>query len=154
MPSVDAKYRCQVSIRLPASSRRWFSDQQSRRGRSHDHLFVKQELDGIVYQEVPQPGHPRSGNTNTAKEYGYLSGETQSSSGFIRVSPSGFSTMAFRLPAALLVAGDTQPCLGTLRFQRTSSYSSPPKTRELLCSLGRSSEQSESKTTQTVPIRI
>jgi hypothetical protein len=51
----------------------------------HDHLFVKQDLDGIVYQEVPQPGHPRSGNTQTAKEYGYLSGETQSSSGYIRV---------------------------------------------------------------------
>ncbi len=39
----------------------------------------------IVYQEVPQPGHPRSGNTNTAKEYGYLSGEIQSSSGYVRV---------------------------------------------------------------------
>lgn len=51
----------------------------------HDHLFIKQDLDGIVYQEVPQPGHPRSGNTNTAKEYGYLSGEIQSSSGYIRV---------------------------------------------------------------------
>lgn len=51
----------------------------------HDHLFIKQDLDGIVYQEVPQPGHPRSGNTNTAKEYGYLSGETQSSSGFVRI---------------------------------------------------------------------
>ena len=51
----------------------------------HDHLFVKQDRDGIVYQEVPQPGHPRSGNTNTAKEYGYLSGEVQSSSGFIRI---------------------------------------------------------------------
>lgn len=51
----------------------------------HDHLFIKQDLDGIVYQEVPQPGHPRSGNTNSAKEYGYVSGETQSSSGFIRV---------------------------------------------------------------------
>jgi hypothetical protein len=51
----------------------------------HDHLFIKQDLDGIVYQEVPQPGHPRSGNTNTAKEYGYLSGEIQSSSGFLRV---------------------------------------------------------------------
>ncbi len=51
----------------------------------HDHLFVKQDLDGIVYQEVPQPGHPRSGNIQTAKEYGYLSGETQSSSGLIRV---------------------------------------------------------------------
>ena len=51
----------------------------------HDHLFIKQDLDGIVYQEVPQPGHPRSGNKNTAKEYGYLSGEIQSSSGYVRV---------------------------------------------------------------------
>lgn len=51
----------------------------------HDHLFVKQDLDGIIYQEVPQPGHARGGNINSAKEYGYLSGETQSSSGFIRV---------------------------------------------------------------------
>ncbi|HMV46563.1 MAG TPA: hypothetical protein PLD20_05060 [Blastocatellia bacterium] len=24
----------------------------------HDHLFAKEELDGIVYQEVSQPGHP------------------------------------------------------------------------------------------------
>ena len=24
----------------------------------HDHLYVKQDLDGIVYQEVPQPGTP------------------------------------------------------------------------------------------------
>jgi hypothetical protein len=51
----------------------------------HDHLFIKQDLDGIVYQEVPQPGHPRSGNTNSAKEYGYLNGEIQSSSGYVRV---------------------------------------------------------------------
>ena len=51
----------------------------------HDHLFINQDLDGIYYQEVPQPGHPRSGNTNTAKEYGYLSGEIQSSSGYVRV---------------------------------------------------------------------
>ena len=37
----------------------------------HDHLFVKQDLDGIVYQEVPQPGHPRYDNTRSAEEYGY-----------------------------------------------------------------------------------
>lgn len=51
----------------------------------HDHLFVKQDYDGIIYQEVPQPGYPRSGNTRTATEYGYVSGEVQSSSGHIRV---------------------------------------------------------------------
>jgi hypothetical protein len=60
----------------------------------HDHLFIKQDLDGIVYQEVPQPGHPRSGNTNTAKEYGYLSGEIQSSSGFLRVRVGNNETRA------------------------------------------------------------
>ena len=52
----------------------------------HDHLFVKQDLDGIVYQEVPQPGYPRFGNVRSAAEYGYLSGEIQGSSGHIRVN--------------------------------------------------------------------
>ena len=52
----------------------------------HDHLFVKQDLDGIVYQEVPQPGHARMGNIRSAVEYGYLNGEIQSSSGHIRVN--------------------------------------------------------------------
>ena len=33
----------------------------------HDHLFVKQDLDGIVYQEVPQPSAARSDATNSAK---------------------------------------------------------------------------------------
>lgn len=56
----------------------------------HDHMFIKQDLDGIVYQLVPQPGHPRSG-TKSAKEYGYLSGEVQGSSGHVRVRVSGDS---------------------------------------------------------------
>ncbi len=51
----------------------------------HDHLFVKQELDGIVYQEVPQPGDPR-GSTRSAAEYGYRSGVILSSSGYLRIT--------------------------------------------------------------------
>lgn len=51
----------------------------------HDHFFAKQELDGIVYQEVPQPSHSRAGNTRNASEYGYLMGEFQPSSGYVRV---------------------------------------------------------------------
>jgi len=54
----------------------------------HDHIFAKQDLDGIVYQEVPQPSHARIGNTRTAAEYGYLSGEIQPSSGHIRIRVS------------------------------------------------------------------
>ncbi len=52
----------------------------------HDHLFVKEELDGIIYQEVPQPGHP-SGGTRSAAEYGY-GGVILGSSGHLRVTVS------------------------------------------------------------------
>jgi hypothetical protein len=52
----------------------------------HDHLFVKQELDGIIYQEVPQPGASRSNATNSAAEYGYLGGVVLGSSGHLRVT--------------------------------------------------------------------
>lgn len=52
----------------------------------HDHLFAKEELDGIIYQEVPQPGHP-SGGTRSAEEYGY-SGVILGSSGHLRVEAS------------------------------------------------------------------
>jgi len=50
----------------------------------HDHLYVKEERDGIIYQEVPQPGHP-SGGTRSAEEYGY-SGIIHGSSGHLRVT--------------------------------------------------------------------
>ncbi|MGV3662768.1 MAG: metallophosphoesterase family protein [Prosthecobacter sp.] len=50
----------------------------------HDHLFAKEELDGVIYQEVPQPGHP-SGGTRSAEEYGY-GGVILGSSGHLRVS--------------------------------------------------------------------
>ena len=52
----------------------------------HDHLFAKEELDGIVYQEVPQPGHPRYDSPRNAAEYGYTSGEIQGSAGHLRVT--------------------------------------------------------------------
>jgi len=51
----------------------------------HDHLFVKQDLDGIVYQEVPQPGYPRYDNTQSAMEYGYTHGDLIASPGILRI---------------------------------------------------------------------
>jgi predicted phosphodiesterase len=50
----------------------------------HDHLYAEQELDGIVYQEVPQPGDSK-GSTRSAAEYGYKSGVILGSSGYLRV---------------------------------------------------------------------
>ena len=52
----------------------------------HDHLFARQELDGIVYQEVPQPGHPGEDAPRFAAEYGYREGTILGGSGHMRVT--------------------------------------------------------------------
>ena len=53
----------------------------------HDHLYAKQDLDGIVYQEVPQPGDPK-GSARNAAEYGYRDGVILGGSGHMRVTIS------------------------------------------------------------------
>jgi predicted phosphodiesterase len=65
----------------------------------HDHLYAKEELDGIIYQEVPQPGHP-SGGTRSAEEYGY-SGVIFGSSGHLRVNVSPKETVVEYVRAAV-----------------------------------------------------
>lgn len=54
----------------------------------HDHFFDHQELDGIVYQLVPQPGHRGEGSVRDAENYGYLKGDAKPGSGYLRVSIS------------------------------------------------------------------
>jgi len=54
--------------------------------KGHDHLYVKQELDGIVYQTVPQPSHP--GDKINVNQYGYTSGKGVGGSGFLKVATS------------------------------------------------------------------
>lgn len=51
----------------------------------HDHIFVKQERDGIVYQTLPEPAHPFYTLEN---EDAYKSGNKFSNSGHLRVSVS------------------------------------------------------------------
>jgi hypothetical protein len=51
----------------------------------HDHLYVTNELDGVVYQCVPQPGNARGG-TRSATEYGYAAGTILGSPGHLRVA--------------------------------------------------------------------
>lgn len=48
----------------------------------HDHLYAKQDLDGLVYQCVPQPGAPRGGK----ETYNYRQGTILPSSGYLRVA--------------------------------------------------------------------
>jgi len=55
----------------------------------HDHLYAKQDLDGIVYQEVPQPSAANtSSGASLAQAYHYSSGTIASSSGHLRVKVS------------------------------------------------------------------
>lgn len=53
----------------------------------HDHFFARQELDGVIYQLVPQPAH-KNFRDDHAQEYGYGKGDFLPSSGHIRVSVS------------------------------------------------------------------
>jgi len=50
----------------------------------HDHLFARQELDGITYQDVPQPATP--GSPDPGADYGYVSGTMLPSPGHLRIS--------------------------------------------------------------------
>lgn len=56
--------------------------------KGHDHFFAKQELDGVVYQTLPQPSHAGDKLT-AAKEYGYVNGSIIGGSGHLRVTVSG-----------------------------------------------------------------
>jgi len=50
----------------------------------HDHFFARQELDGVVYQLVPQPARRRA-DVADAEEYGYRQGEFLPGAGHLRV---------------------------------------------------------------------
>ncbi len=53
----------------------------------HDHLFAKQDKDGIVYQEVPQPS-AKNLTTVTGTAYGYVDGVLMPNRGYLYVTVS------------------------------------------------------------------
>ena len=61
----------------------------------HDHLYAKQDVDGIVYQEVPQPGAESNGKPpRFAEEYGYKAGTILGGSGHMRIAVSAGRVVA------------------------------------------------------------
>lgn len=54
----------------------------------HDHLYAKQEYDGIIYQCVQQPALKRYEKLTYATTYGYINGVLRYDPGYIRVSIS------------------------------------------------------------------
>jgi len=79
--------------------------------RGHDHFYAKQDLDGIIYQEVPQPGNPSNETLpRNAAEYGYRSGALLGGSGCLRVRVMlGQTTVEYR-------------CCGGREFKIAHSY--------------------------------
>jgi len=71
----------------------------------HDHLYARQELDGITYQAVPQPGWVGGRNVAQAAEYGYVSGDILPSSGHLRVAVAPDGATIDYVYAALPGAG-------------------------------------------------
>jgi hypothetical protein len=61
----------------------------------HDHLFVHQELDGVIYQTLPTPADPNYALDNAQA---YLSGDKLPASGHVRVtvSPDGVTVEYIR----------------------------------------------------------
>lgn len=66
----------------------------------HDHFYGYQQLDGIVYQEVPQPGTANF-STGSARDGGYVAGTILPNSGHLRVSVSASETRVEYVRAAL-----------------------------------------------------
>lgn len=66
----------------------------------HDHFYGYQQLDGIVYQECPQPG---TGNfsTGSARDGGYVAGTILPNSGHLRVGVSAAEVKVEYVRAAL-----------------------------------------------------
>jgi uncharacterized protein (TIGR03437 family) len=54
----------------------------------HDHIYVRQELDGILYQEGPQPSARNASVGNRAATYSYTHGTVLDGVGYIRVRVS------------------------------------------------------------------
>jgi len=54
--------------------------------KAHDNFYAKQELDGIVYQMIPQPSFAGNDRIRDLETYGYKQGMFLGNSGHVRVS--------------------------------------------------------------------
>lgn len=92
----------------------------------HDHFFARQERDGIVYQLVPQPGHPGGDRLpRFASEYGYREGTLLGGAGHLRVRVGPYEAIVDYLLAATDAAGAAAPENGRVAFSYTLAPRAP-----------------------------
>ena len=88
----------------------------------HDHFYAKQDLAGIVYQEVPQPGNQAGSRIpRYAADYGYKRGTFLGGSGHLRVAVSEAKVTVDFLTSVL--PGDETP--GRRNAMASYSWSLP-----------------------------
>jgi hypothetical protein len=88
----------------------------------HDHFYAKQEVDGIVYQLVPQPAGHNFRNSQAA-EYGYVKGEFIPSSGCLSIAVTP-QTATVSYPRSALPNMERQ---GLKNGQPAASYTLKPR---------------------------
>lgn len=89
----------------------------------HDHFFAKQELDGITYQEVPQPATLSSPKDSPGAEYGYTNGVMLGSPGHLRITVSPGSALVEYIWSDLRAGNKSGVKNGAVAY----SYTLPPK---------------------------
>ena len=85
----------------------------------HDHFFAKQELDGVVYQLVPQPSHHNYKRAGQATDYGYTNGQVLPNSGHLRVHVSQTETTVDYVRAYLREHENKDRVNGTIDYTYT-----------------------------------
>ncbi len=88
----------------------------------HDHFYARQELDGIVYQLVPQPSHHNYKRASQAQAYGYINGEILPNSGHLRVIVSASEITVDYVRAYLPTTEDTERINGQVSHTYRVEY--------------------------------
>ncbi|MEI7492864.1 MAG: T9SS type A sorting domain-containing protein [Bacteroidota bacterium] len=89
----------------------------------HDHCYAKQELDGMVYQEVPQPSSKNITNI-TGSQYGYVDGVLMPSRGYLLVTMTDSSAKVDYIRTYLLNEENSGHKNGELAYSYTLKPSS------------------------------
>ncbi|MEI6841549.1 MAG: metallophosphoesterase, partial [Methanomicrobiales archaeon] len=93
----------------------------------HDHFFAKQELDGVIYQEVPQPATISSSKDSPGAEYGYTSGVLLGSPGHLRITVSPGSALVEYIRSALPAGNTSGAKNGAVVYSYTLPLAELPK---------------------------
>ncbi len=77
----------------------------------HDHFYDYQTLDGVVYQEVPQPGAPENAAPIQALTYGYQQGTILGATGFLKLSINSNSASIAYMATSVANSGQNKKIL-------------------------------------------